>query len=327
MRAALHRWIEERFPRATVTELAGDASTRRFYRLAPVSGGTSILMDYGAPFSGESDDQKLTAIFLKADLPVPTILDAAPDPGCLRLEDLGDRMLEHELETANEQGETPKLLLDAAELAGRIARDGSTALSESDRADGPALDTDRFRFEMDFFLENFVEKHRKVRADHGALRDLLLKLAEEAARTPRAVLCHRDYHCRNIMVRRAGSLAIIDLQDARWGPDTYDLVSLIFDSYADLATAWIEPLVLRYLETAGITDDALLRHRIQVVGAERMIKALGTFGYQIEVVGRTRYMDAIPRTLARLDRLLAANEETSAIHRSFRMLELFANDP
>ena len=327
MRATVQRWVEERFPGASVTELAGDASNRRFYRLAPISGETSILMDYGAPFRGESDDQKLTAVFRKADLPVPEILDAAPDLGCLLLEDLGDRMLEDELETPNGQGETPELLLEAAELAGRIARDGSVALSESPRADGPVLDTERFRFEMEFFLENFVEKHRKIRGDHPTLRDLLLKLAEEAARTPRSVMCHRDYHCRNIMVRPAGSLALIDLQDARWGPDTYDLVSLIFDSYADLADAWIEPLVQRYLEITGINDDTLFRHRIHVVGAERMIKALGTFGYQIEVAEKTRYMDAIPRTLARLDRLLVASEETSAIHRAFRTLDFFGNDP
>ncbi|MEE8412296.1 MAG: phosphotransferase, partial [Acidobacteriota bacterium] len=241
MRAAVQRWVEGRVPNATVTELAGDASTRRFYRLAPVSGETSILMDYGVPFSGESDDQKLTAIFKRANLPVPAILDAAPNPGCLRLEDLGERMLEDELETANEQGATPKLLLEAAELAGRIVQDGSAALSESDRADAPALDTDRFGFEMEFFLENFIGKHRKIKGDHGELRVLLLKLAGAAARTPRSVMCHRDYHCRNIMVRPAGTLALIDLQDARWGPDTYDLVSLVFDSYADLADAWIEP--------------------------------------------------------------------------------------
>ena len=128
------------------------------------------------------------------------------------------------------------------------------------------------------------------------------------------------------MVRPAGSLALIDLQDARWGPDTYDLVSLIFDAYADLADEWIEPLILRYLETAGVHDDTLVRHRIHVVGAERMIKALGTFGYQTEVAKKTRYVDAIPRTLARLDRLLAANAETSAIHHAFRSVDLFVND-
>ena len=161
MRSAVQSWVDQRFPGATVTKLTGDASTRIFCRLASISAETSILMDYGAPFCGESDDQELTAIFEKAGLPVPGILDAAPDPGCLVLEDLGDRMLEDELRTANEQGETPELLLEAAELAGRIARDGSVALSESNRAGGPALDAGRFRFEMEFFLENFVGKHRK----------------------------------------------------------------------------------------------------------------------------------------------------------------------
>lgn len=285
------------------------------------------MMDYGAPFSGKSDDQKLTAIFRNAGLPVPEILDAAPDPGCLLLEDLGDRMLEDELQTANEEGETPKLLLDAAELAGKIARDGSAALSESSRADGPALDAERFRFEMEFFADNFVEKHRKIGGDHATLRALLWKLADEAAQTPSSVMCHRDYHCRNIMVRPAGSLVLIDLQDARWGPDTYDLVSLIFDAYAYLAVEWIEPLILRYLETVGVRDDSLVRHRIHRVGAQRMIKALGTFGYQIEVVKNMRYTVAIQRTLARLDRLLASDEETLPIHRAFRSLDLFPLDP
>ena len=31
-----------------------------------------------------------------------------------------------------------------------------------------------------------------------------------------------------------GELYIIDFQDARLGPDTYDLVSLLRDSYVDL---------------------------------------------------------------------------------------------
>ena len=34
-----------------------------------------------------------------------------------------------------------------------------------------------------------------------------------------------------------GQLYIIDFQDARMGPDTYDLVSLLRDSYVDLTEA------------------------------------------------------------------------------------------
>ena len=50
------------------------------------------------------------------------------------------------------------------------------------------------------------------------------------------MLCHRDYHSRNLMLHER-QLYIIDFQDARMGPDTYDLVSLLRDSYVDSAGA------------------------------------------------------------------------------------------
>lgn len=327
MRRDLERWLETRFAGAEVSELAGDASARRFYRLRPAAGESTILMDYGASFEGETDDQKLTAIFLDAGLPVPEILESAPEPGCLILEDLGDRMLEDELSGVDDQGKTPELLLEAAGLAGRIARDGTEALSRSNRVEGPALDSERFRFEMGFFVENFIEKYLGIKGDQGRLRGELEALAERSAASPQRVLCHRDYHCRNIMVRPDRSLVLVDLQDARWGPDTYDLVSLLFDAYQDVPDAWIEPLILRYLATAGINDDRHLRHRIHMVGTERMIKALGTFGYQVAVAGKSRYLDAIPRTLRRLDRILPLEQETSEIHARLGDLGLWDATP
>ena len=61
---------------------------------------------------------------------------------------------------------------------------------------------------------------------------------EELAAEPR-VLCHRDYHSRNLMLHDE-QLYIIDFQDARMGPDTYDLVSLLRDSYVDLPEQTVE---------------------------------------------------------------------------------------
>jgi hypothetical protein len=295
--------------------------------LTPVSGESLVVMDYGKPFDGQTDDQRLNSIFVNAGLPVPRIDTANPEVGCLLVQDLGGLMLEDELKNQNDQSQSLELLLRAAELAGRIARDGTPALAESDRAGGPALDSGRFRFEMDFFLENLVVKHRKITGEHTETIGWLHRLADRAAETPFPVLCHRDYHSRNIMVASDGSLALVDIQDARWGPDTYDLVSLAFDAYVERPDEWVEPLIERYLATAGINDDALVRRRVHLVASQRMIKALGTFGYQVEVAGNPRYADAIPRTLARLDRWLARSRETLAIHRAFGTLGLFESRP
>ena len=61
-------------------------------------------------------------------------------------EDADQRELANRIADLNEE-------IEAARLAGRIARDGSPALAESQRADGPILDFERFRFEMAFFVD------------------------------------------------------------------------------------------------------------------------------------------------------------------------------
>ena len=60
------------------------------------------------------------------------------------------------------------------------------------------------------------------------------------------MLCHRDYHSRNLMLHE-GRLYMIDFQDARMGPDTYDLVSLLRDSYVDLAEVAVDELIAYFL--------------------------------------------------------------------------------
>jgi hypothetical protein len=54
-----------------------------------------------------------------------------------------------------------------------------------------------------------------------------------------------------------------------------------------------------------------------------MIKALGTFGYQVGVLGRQRYRSAIPRTLRRLQERLPTFETGAVIDRELRKLDLY----
>ena len=52
--------------------------------------------------------------------------------------------------------------------------------------------------------------------ERDALREEWAPIVEELAAEPR-VLCHRDYHSRNLMLHH-GRLYVIDFQDARMGP-------------------------------------------------------------------------------------------------------------
>ena len=314
LRAELTDYVTRTFPGASITPLAGDASTRRFFRIASPDGSTHILMDFGKPLDRPTDDVYLNRIFTVAELRVAEILKISPKIGCIVQEDLGDAMLEQALKEEDTQNRLP-LLQRAAALAADIHRLGTPVLAESNRANGPVLDTDRFRFEMDFFLEHYVGAYKHQARAAESLRDGLHDLARQAADSPIPVLCHRDFHTRNLMVLDDGSLAMVDIQDARWGPDSYDLASLLRDGYVDIPEEWIEPLIRHYLDHLddGPPYDEFKR-RFDIVAAQRMLKALGTFGYQIATLERTRYASAIPRTLGRLRDLLPQRDETRNLH-------------
>ncbi|HJQ98308.1 MAG TPA: phosphotransferase [Candidatus Polarisedimenticolaceae bacterium] len=299
-----------------VETLPGDASTRRFHRLYLAEGGTRIVMDYGAPFAGETDDVRLARIFESARLPVARVLDVLEDAGCLLLEDLGDLTLEQALKRDG------RSFARAVELAADIATRGTVSLAGSERASGPALDAERFGFEMRFFVEHFIQGFLGGAAP-PSLESALQRLAVEVAGHPR-VMCHRDYHSRNIMVRGDGKLAMVDIQDARWGPDTYDIASLLRDAYVDLDETDVRESFERYVRLLPAGQDPALRHRFHLVATQRMIKALGTFGYQIVRLGRERYRDAIPRTLGRLDRTLPSSPTTRALHAELSSAGVFS---
>jgi aminoglycoside/choline kinase family phosphotransferase len=315
LRPDLATTLSELFPGAREESLVADASARRFHRLFLPDGSTRIVMDYGGTFEGETDDVRLTRIFAAANLPVARVLCVLPEAGALVVEDLGNETLETALARAA-SGSRPgrnELYRSAVRLAADIATRGTDALVRSERAHGPALDDERFLFEMRFFLEHYVGQFLGRVASATVVRPAVEELAVEAASHPR-VLCHRDYHSRNIMVREDGSLAMVDIQDARWGPDTYDLASLLCDAYVDLSDREAAELFELYvLQLPGIPNTAHLRARFELVAAQRMIKALGTFGYQVAVLGRERYRSAIPRTVARLSRLFSRRAQTDAL--------------
>jgi aminoglycoside/choline kinase family phosphotransferase len=127
--------------------------------------------------------------------------------------------------------------------------------------------------------------------DEAQLRAELNDVSAELAARPRT-LCHRDFHPSNIMVDGAGRLRIIDYQDARMGPASYDLVSLLLDRRTSLPSlAEVRERRLFFLEerrTRGLEaiDPDEFAREFRLMTVQRCLKAAGTFSYQTAVLGR-----------------------------------------
>jgi aminoglycoside/choline kinase family phosphotransferase len=304
--------LSSRAPR--VVPLTGDASDRRYFRVLLPDSGSIVLSLHASPFEFEKLPFVNVARLLAAmPVPIPTVLGHADDLGVLALADLGDVTLQAHLGAAS-AAEHAALYRQAVALIATLQRRGADLASPEYLPYAIAFDVEKLTWELDFFIKHFIEAYRGV-VIAAPLKDELRRecagVIETLAAEPR-VLCHRDYHSRNLMLH-GDELYIIDFQDARLGPDTYDLVSLVRDSYVDLTESAADELIAYFIalkrpsgtpQAEFLTWEREYRTRFDVMALQRNLKALGTFGYQTSVRRNPVYIQYIPRTIRHVQKNL-----------------------
>jgi aminoglycoside/choline kinase family phosphotransferase len=282
-----------------VVPLTGDASDRRYFRIIRNDEPSIVLALHVGPIEfGSLPFANVAELLRQMPLPVPALLGHSDPLGIVALEDLGDVTLQAHL-GASTPTQHAALYRQAVAFIEVLQRRGADIDADDYVPYRIAFDVDKLRWELDFFVKHFVEGYRGVALSDGqqaAIGEEWSSIASELAGEPR-VLCHRDYHSRNLMLHR-DSLVIIDFQDARMGPDTYDLVSLLRDSYVDIVDREVDELIAYFLALKGRNQDDLeFRRRFDVMALQRNLKALGTFGYQTIARRNTVYIQYMPRTL------------------------------
>jgi aminoglycoside/choline kinase family phosphotransferase len=322
-------------PGHRVVALTSDASTRRYYRVIPTAGPTAGPAAGPAPGPSivlalhEDAIEFATLPFVNVarllhqiPLPVPAVIGHSDALGILALQDLGDVTLQAHV-GASRPTEHAALYRQAVAFIASLQQRGAELTSAAHTPYGIAFDVEKLTWELDFFVRHFVEGYRGAslsESERIALAEEWAAIAGELAAEPR-VLCHRDYHSRNLMVHEGG-LFIIDFQDARMGPDTYDLASLLRDSYVDISESELDDLIAYFLAVAGHSSAGAFRRRFDLTAVQRNLKALGTFGHQTTARHNAVYIQYMPRTLhyvranlekyprfARLRELLASHIE------------------
>jgi aminoglycoside/choline kinase family phosphotransferase len=276
-----------------VQALTPDASTREYFRF-PWKRKTAIAAVYPEPFDPHFHPYlDVTRLFLEAKLPVPEILEVDAANGIIVQEDLGDRQLRLVYESASEE-ECEEYKEKAIVLIAQIQAATAKAFERNSIASRLAFDEAKLAWELGFFFEHYFGSLRGEKMSHGEAAELKAEMndiAAELAARPR-VLCHRDFHASNLMVDAKNRLRIVDHQDARMGPASYDLVTLLLDrqqappSLAEVRAHRLFLLEERRQRGLEALDPDEFAREFRLMTVQRGLKAVGTFACQTAVYGR-----------------------------------------
>ena len=235
--------------------LPTEASGRRYARLhRPVGlqAPTAVLMLFPPRTRPGEVERVARATHLLGELgvPVPAVHRVEAQHGWILQEDLGDLTLAG----AREEGRQVAPYYSAA--VNLLPRLEPARLDTSPR---PPLDEKRLTAELEHFARTALSLPEGPGPELAAE---FQKLVERCTSVP-VVLCHRDYHSRNLLVQ-GDQLRVVDHQDALPGPRGYDRVSLAYDPYVDLP----DPIRDRI---AGEGDE------LAALAVQRLAKAIGTF--------------------------------------------------
>jgi aminoglycoside/choline kinase family phosphotransferase len=302
---------QEKFPAFSrdsvqIAPLEKGGSDRKFYRICMGSENPLILVKYSIQ-KEENCHYVAIAQFLDANgINVPRIYFHDPVEGLIWMEDLGEIDLwEHRDKPWPQLRELYRGALDQALLLHSRAHHSPLRTRLQLQKE---FNAELYLWEQNYFLENCLERYFKVPADIVDLHRRstpLQKIAIDLAVLPR-VFVHRDFQSQNIMVR-AGAAWLIDFQGLRPGLAQYDLASLLYDPYVALTEPQRDELLDNYIAQsidAGIPVPADFRRIFDLCAMQRLMQALGAYGFLGLVKERLNFLDHIKPALASLKLVL-----------------------
>jgi hypothetical protein len=271
-----------------VLPLAGDASFRRYFRVAD-HGRSAILMDAPPPHEDPRPFIAVAEWLVERGFPAPAIMGTDLDQGLVLIEDFGDARMRETVDAA------PESLLRMYEAAVDIL------IRLRGEPAGPWRPYDRkeLQREADLLTEWYCPAIG-VAVDLDGYAKAWGEVFDHAlAAQPVTVL--RDYHAENLMlIGGTEALGLLDFQDALAGHPAYDLVSLLQDARRDVEPEIEAAMLDRYRRVTGAGDDFDAAYH--VLGAQRNAKIVGIFTRLWRRDGKPRYPAMCPRVWRYLNR-------------------------
>ena len=295
-----------------LSPLGGRGSDRTFFRLKWGQKTSAILAHYNPKRQENAYYADIAAFLGKIGIPAPLLIHHDPAKNLIIMEDLGDKDLWsfREIPWENRRPLYQKTLAIVQRLHSFPEKDFPSKWVRLMEGFGPDL----YRWERDYFKEHFVRNICGIDLEPALERELESELSALGRRLSGGMrgLVHRDLQSQNVMIR-GGEPFLIDFQGMRFGSPFYDLGSLLCDPYVNFSDRERDELLSFYYGLSrGDLDQASFRNYFWEASAQRLMQALGAYGFLGLRKGLRDFLDHIPAALRNLRR---AASETGSLPR------------
>ena len=293
---ALQAWLSRLFPAEKwhLEPASADASFRRYFRISLADRGESrVVMD--AP--PEQEDCRpfiqVADLLRQAGLNAPAVLAQDLEQGFLLLTDLGTTTYLAALQQDDARADA-------------LFRDATDALIAWQLASRPGVlplyDRALLRRELDLFPDWYLARHLGLvlAPEQRQVLERMFALILAGNLAQPAVYVHRDYMPRNLMLCEPNP-GILDFQDAVYGPISYDVASLLRDTFISWEEERALDWIVRYWDKArraGLpvgADFGDFYRNLEWMGLQRHLKVLGIFARINYRDGKSGYVEDAPR--------------------------------
>lgn len=285
----------------SAVQILKGGSDRAYWRIICEDGQSVIVMEYTAARPDNLSFVSVTRYLDAVGVAVPAIFTLDESEMLVWLQDLGgDDLWASREEPWEKRRPLYRRALEEVAKLHAITTPPTFVLQ-------PPFDEKLYRWEQDYFLERFVigycnENDTAERlASSSEFADLIASLVSK----PRGLL-HRDFQSQNVMLKD-GRVILIDYQGLRFGVPEYDVASLIYDPYVPFTESERLDLQRDYCAIRGIEDFESWQFQLHQCAAQRLMQALGAYGYLGITLERKQFLLHIPAALKNLHHVLQAS--------------------
>ena len=276
-----------------------DASSRKYYRITLSSGNSFIILDDEKCCCKTPEFAELSNFLNSNNIYVPKVIAEDIKNGVLLLEDLGNKSMRDML--LLQPSQEKELYASAADAVAKIANIKKRPACVKDFSLTTIMNDIKLFTDWYFPMATGYPLSQTAKSE---FMNIFEALAPMAFKVPNRLVLW-DYHIDNIMFPpHTKDCAIIDFQDAMWGPLTYDIMSLLA---ADRRI--VSPKII--LQTKDIFFNQLqnisredFEDSYTFLSAFRHLRVLGRFTTLSMVNKKEKYLQYIPQLWQMLDQVL-----------------------